>query len=281
MPPGGKLLPGTIRIIGVGGHKNALTAHRGKDPVFGMVNLVPVCDKNLISWSRLRDTGWHVNYDAEKDEFYCEKGRTNLTFKRIGGLYETDVKFINDQQEALTTVQERVGTYSEKEIDAANAARRLHITTGHWGTKALMTAVRHGQLLGNQCTEEDLRLAEVILGPCQSCLLGKLTRHPKRVSQSPETTVIGEKLHIDLFYLKGKHGRMNPYLLSVDEATGHLITALLPARTTSVIKSALESVLDYYASHGHQVKHLYWDRETAVTPKLVRGIQCQLHRTAA
>ena len=56
--------------------------------IFGDCLYLPSCPVNLISWSRLRDCGWNILSDMEKDIFIVTKSKYRFIFTRQGGLYQ-------------------------------------------------------------------------------------------------------------------------------------------------------------------------------------------------
>ena len=58
---------------------------------------------------------------------------------------------------------------------------------------------------------------------------------------SSVTYPLGHLLMMDIFY--GAAGRKEPYLISVESRTGHIVTARLPAKTTNVLSTTIQDLL--------------------------------------
>ena len=66
---------------------------------------------------------------------------------------------------------------------------------------------------------------------------------------------------MDLFYFSGAGGRMEPYLLSIESRTGHLLVFRMSSKTSSALQSAIGRILAFYTGHSHTVKVIRTDRE--------------------
>ena len=109
-------------------------------------------------------------------------------------------------------------------------------------------------------TSKDLRNYRLINGPCKGCLIGK-SRQPSSQKVSSVTYPLGHLLMMDIFFFYGAAGRKEPYLISVESRTGHIVTARLPAKTTNELSTTIQDVVNFYKSKGHTVKLIRTDRE--------------------
>ena len=75
-------------------------------------------------------------------------------------------------------------------------------------------------ILDNDVISKDLRNYRLINGPCKECLIGKSSQRVSSV-----TYPLG---HLLIFFFYGASGRKEPYLISVESRTGHIVTARLP-----------------------------------------------------
>ena len=83
---------------------------------------------------------------------------------------------------------------STHQAERAKEARELHNSLGHPGDKALSLALDNGNLLPTQVTSQDLKNANLLLGPCIPCIQSKMRAPTERSSDSPHAQYIGQKV---------------------------------------------------------------------------------------
>ena len=66
---------------------------------------------------------------------------------------------------------------------------------------------------------------------------------------------------MDTFFFYGATGRKEPYLISKEFRTGHIVTTRLPAKTTNELSTTIQDVVNFYKSKGRTVKLVRTDRE--------------------
>ena len=90
---------------------------------------------------------------------------------------------------------------------------------------------------------------------------------------------------MDIFFFYGVAGKKEPYLLSVESRTGHLLVSRMANKTVSSLLAAIHRYLNYYKGHGYVVETIRTDRETsllACEPDLLaRGVTMQRTGTAS
>ena len=251
-----------ITITGVSGVSQKVRVVH--DTIFGDMLWVPSSPANLISPSRLRAQGWNIHYSLDADQFEIDKNSHKFIFKNINGLYK-DI-----------TNHENVVCLSMDQQDRATKARALHERLGHPGLKAFCETLDGGTLMNNPVTSTDAKLAEIHLGPCSTCILGKMTRPPALTSTRARFSKIGARVHMDIFFLGGRM-----FLLSVDESTGFLATVCIGKRDTATLSIAITRIVNQYASHKHTVDLIAVDNEAGVPANLINSLGSELSRTAA
>ena len=80
-------------------------------------------------------------------------------------------------------VQRRVQHYNPKNVKRGEDARDFHRKMGHPDDKVLGPGLDAGCYAGTDLTYADLRVAEDVLGPCEACIEGKMTRPPEPSSE--------------------------------------------------------------------------------------------------
>ena len=138
--------------------------------------------------------------------------------------------------------------FTNANLDRARRARVLHRYLHHPCNAYLFI------ILDNDVISKDLRNYRLINGPCKECLIGK-SRQPSSQRVSSVTYPLG---HLLIFFFYGASGRKEPYLISVESRTGHIVTARLP---TNERATTFEDIFNFYKFKGHSVKLIRTDHE--------------------
>jgi hypothetical protein len=97
---------------------------------------------------------------------------------------------------------------------------------------------------------------------CHPCAAGKTLRPDQISSNARHSDTPGERLHIDLFYIKSDIAEGNlTILIAVDEASGHISTAVLPDKTSKSILTALTDIRDTYEIGRTHIREFRSDNE--------------------
>ena len=99
----------------------------------------------------------------------------------------------------------------------AESARKLHDCMGHPSTKRLIESVQGGKITNCPLTAIDIRRAEDIFGRCRSCEAARASAPQARPSESQPAERVGERVHVDILFTKGKGEKKQNVLISVDE----------------------------------------------------------------
>ena len=67
----------------------------------------------------------------------------------------------------------------------------------------------------------------------------------------PPSAELGELLLIDLFNFPGAGGRVEPYLLSIESQTGHILVYRVASKTSELLQTTVGCILAFYTGHGH------------------------------
>lgn len=241
-----------INIMGFNGNKSK--GNIVLDPILDECVLVPGAPRNLLSFSRLKDNKWHIRYNNIGDFFIVKKGKTKMKFVRDNMLYTC-----SDNNEVYNLQVDDTNTNKTY----ADQARLLHNICGHPSDNMLKKMITNGTITNITVKPKHIDLANKILGPCAACVIGKGTKYRSKYSSEPKSKIIGEIIHIDIFYF-GPKTLKESYLTSIDEASGYVISILLKNNNTEEISQALKQIIAFYSSYQHTIKRFASDRESAV-----------------
>ena len=303
-----KIFP--VHVNGVGGTSTSTRA--GQLGLFGPALYLSDCPHNILSQAVLLDhCGW-VQCEPDPDNFPFERMRVtpfhykDLLFARHEGLYfsefpaswcNTNGDLVMESAPPRTSTSAQLAfpavavhgsdisvNFTVPELDRALIAGRLHRALHHPCDQYLSTILDHGVMRDTGVTSKDLRNHRVIHGPCKGCLLGK-SRQPSSTLPSSTSAPVGEMLVMDIFFFYGHAGKKEPYLLSVESRTGHLLVSRMANKTAATLLAVIHRFLNYYKGHGHAVKTIRTDRETALlaceSDLLALGVAMQRTGTAS
>ena len=175
----------------------------------------------------------------------------DLDFKLTGGLYLCDFPAawhnpLDDLDFPLPLMRvtaypavaihdsDMLKQFTQQEIDRASKAGRLHRTLSHPNDRHLSVMLDHGVLTDAEITSKDLRNHREISGPCKACLTGK-AKHLPTPDTSSSTAELCEMLVMDIFFFPGAGGRMEPYLLSVESRTTHILVYRMINKSSEIL----------------------------------------------
>lgn len=271
----------SVRAIGIGG---ATKCTRGKHQLFGKCLISNHTPFNLVSLAKLKREGFKVIYDHDLMSFNVTKENVcNVNFKLKNNLFQARLvksrlarsnnihTFWTNGEESNINETEIIAfnktngrMFSNEQRRRAELARRIHMALGHPGNSRLGEMLRKNGINNINITENDLLLADLILGRCESCIKGKMVSRQAKVADFTKTTTIGETLHADIMYLYDMS-----FLVAVDEATGYIIITKLQSKSAREIVNDLISMINHFKSFGRNVKYVRCDRESAFMSEFV------------
>ena len=147
--------------------------------------------------------------------------------------------------------------------ETVKTAENLHWKLDHPSDEALCRtiAANPGAFA---CKCEDVKLMRKVKGPCPSCAQGKMVSHPQLPSTKSKDYEVGEAAAGDVMFLENAKGGTDPALLMVDLTSRCMLGYVVEGRTTFHIKGAFDKVMSAYQEHGHKLRVLKFDRESAV-----------------
>jgi hypothetical protein len=238
-----------VKIMSAGGPIAATLA--GDLKHIGPTLIVPEMPVNLISLNALQKCGMTIHY--EDNNFKVLKdGVTLLTFaKGKDGLFTCPVKNL-----AFSTV-----ILTKEHRQRATEARELSRRLAYPGDEALKKLLDRGSLTGCRLTGKDVDNARELFGEDPDAYAGKATASAATPDQKIKSSVVGETLHTDIFYLTFK-GVTKPFLITVDEASNYVISVALAQKSKDHIGRALTGIANWYKARGHKVAKIVSDSES-------------------
>jgi hypothetical protein len=264
----------TTKITGITGQEDE--AKIVTDKIFGKTIYLKNCPANLVSHSQLIADGWIIKYlPPPSDCFLATKGKISIPFKRELGskLYVTAVTAKPTKCPPRVIAHARA---TEAQLRKMEKIAELHRSLGHPNNRRLRELLETGQLIGTDLTTEDLDLYVKLDQKCESCIMGKTKKAPTYPSTSEKSKIVGQHLHVDILELEDCF-----YLISIDEATGHLCSLPLERKSESALRQGLSSMIDYYKVYKHTVEFIHSDRERGMTRPMVRSLGCELAQVSS
>jgi hypothetical protein len=122
----------------------------------------------------------------------------------------------------------------------------------------------NGNVVNTKITAKDVDKSAEILGPCPSCIKGKITAPTQaKESGTPPKDRIGDLVHTDIMYFND-----NMYLISSDDKTNFLYLNQMKDknRNRNTIETAIQHVIELYmyAKHNWNMKEFRSDQEPAL-----------------
>jgi hypothetical protein len=160
----------------------------------------------------------------------------------------------------VSTVAEREGLYSKREVAEAQKARAYQQILGFPSQKDFLKMIQSGAIQGMDFTYRDALRAMDIYGPSEAELKGKTkAQQAKTITAEyvPRPLRSHINLHADLFFVEGE-----AYLLTVSMPLGMLMMSHLgTSRSGPVLLRAIKSQLDTYRLENFTVDTILVDGE--------------------
>ena len=155
------------------------TDQTGCFPGYGEVWYHPTGIANILSLSRVRQNGFSVSYDDQRNVFIIKKpnGGSHEFTQSEKGLYYLDTA---DQKHAsvfVNTVDNNKSKYSQRDYLRAIEARKLLCKIGRPSQKTFLNIIDRNLIPNCPVTRRDAVIAYAIFGPDIGSLKGKTVRH--------------------------------------------------------------------------------------------------------
>ena len=250
---------------------------------FGTVWYNPNSIANILSLAQVRLVRRVTMDTADSPAFHVHKldgSGTTVFAEHASGLYLYDASapvphVANSSSEApviaysyLQTVAHNKTKFTARQIESADAARKLYRLLGRPGYTRFLTALKDNHILNCPVTIDDARRAEQIYGKDVAFLKGKTTESPAKahvpdftpVALPPEMLSLHPNITLccDLFYVLGL-----TFSLSTSRNLRYLSCRHLADRSLPSIKQSISSDLSLYRTRGFTPVAIHADGEFA------------------
>jgi hypothetical protein len=244
---------------------------------FGTVWYNPESIANILSLAQVRQARRVTMDTDESPAFHVHKldgsGSTIFTEHESGlYLHDTSTNVDNNSSKSiidyscLQTVAHNKSKFTTRQVDAADAARKLYRLLGRPGYTRFLTALRDNHILNCPLTVDDARRAEVIYGKDIAFLKGKTTAKPAKdhvpdyipISLPSELLSLHPNMILcfDIFYVLGL-----AFSLSTSRSIHYLSCRHIGDRSKQTIQSCISSDLTLYQTRGFNPTEIHADGE--------------------
>ena len=264
------LEPINASLRGFNGASSQATAIATLPGRLGKALLVPGA-QNLLGSKDLADMGWQEQYRIADSngswELIHEDGDV-LHFEAVDYDRKPHLKLSLQEYFALSVNQflqpeppreMDFASLSDKQLRELDMAKDLHASLNHPSKAALLSAIKaaNGSL---RATAEGAELFHRFV-KCPACLEGKMRSQDHIPSEAQRLDYpIGYASETDILKWCG-----TLYLITVCVSSKMYFLTPIPGRALEHLKSAFDDVLATYRLHGHTLKQVSCDRESAVS----------------
>ena len=222
---------------------------------------------NILSWSKLIDQGFDIEYDGASDNFRVCKDETCELFTRTeDGLYKRLSGLA-----LIATVKKNESMHTANDVKGAKEAIDLMKRLGSPSSATTKELLNSGVLGAEKVSPKDVDTAIRIYGEPLSNLKGK-AKEPDHVnpklSEMPKAKVANVDIFVDIFSWDDTQ-----YCIGVVKPIGLLMTTHLGDAKKPKSGPALLDTISYYKNvckaNGFRIRNLYMDGEKGM--KAVAG----------
>jgi len=151
--------------------------------------------------------------------------------------------------------------YTDEQLRRADIADAMHVAMEHCSDQQLKAFIESPSTINCPITFNDVKNLRAIKGPCLVCMEGKPQPNKgMNSSNDPKVpTTPGERLHVDIVFVKGK-----PRLFSVDHVSGYCSFIVLDGKNYLDLVKGFEELLNAYQSFLKVVKEVSVDAESVL-----------------
>jgi len=222
---------------------------------------------NIISFSNAKRSGkYTITYDENQGFTMRNKQNGNTTIFRpdASGLFTAPLPKPNKTLALVNTVEENKKLYTKRQVERAEAARRLYEVIGYPSVRDYKIVVQTNQIKDCPVTIDDIKISEKIFGPDVYALKGKSTRPRPRVvvndyieiPRSLKQAHQGITLCADIMFIDEV-----PLLLTVSKHIKFLTIRYIDNREGTTIWEALKHTFVKYNQAGFAIKEFRADVE--------------------
>jgi hypothetical protein len=243
------------------------TSDVGDFPGYGEVWYHPTGIANILSLSRVREKGFHVTYENNKNCFILTSptGRRHMFEQSPKGLYYIDTAAIQKFGSIfVTTVEFNKSKFSQRDYLRATEARKLLCKIGRPSQKTFLNILDKNLLPNCPVTHRDAVNAEIIFGPDLGSLKGKTVRqssiHIQPVLNDLPLDIMSQYRDVtmtcDIFFV-------NKIMFFVTRSRHIQFSTVetISNRKPETVLKAFTNVHNIYKRRGFNITHLLVDGE--------------------
>jgi Reverse transcriptase (RNA-dependent DNA polymerase) len=257
-----------------------VSTQMGTLPDFGLVWYNPESIANVLSLAQVR---LHRRVTMDTDQlpaFHVHKrdgSGTTLFVEHESGLYLYDASVSTQPVDkhsnasivaysCLQTVADNKAKFTARQVESADAARKLYRLLGRPGYNRFLTALKENHILNCPITVDDAHRAELIYGKDVAFLKGKTTASPAKdhvpdytpISLPPELLSLHPNVTLcfDIFYVLGL-----AFSLSTSRSLHYLSCHPITDRSKPSIRASISSDLSLYRTRGFLPTAIHADGE--------------------
>ena len=122
-------------------------------------------------------------------------------------------------------------------------------------------ALENRNLSPTRVTSQDLKNANLLLGPCIPCIQSKMRTPSKRPCDSHPAQQIGQHVHVDIVPIATSIGGNNYILFSINERYDYIFGIPIPIKSNSHLIKTMNVIICIYVQQGHVLSHITTDNE--------------------
>jgi hypothetical protein len=259
------------------------TSDVGDFPGYGEVWYHPTGIANILSLSRVREKGFHVTYESNKNCFILTNpaGCRHVFEQSSKGLYYIDTAAIQKFGSIfVTTVEFNKSKFSQRDYLRATEAQKLLCKIGRPSQKTFLSILDRNLLPNCPVTHRDALNAEIIFGPDLGSLKGKTVRqssiHIQPVLNDLPMDIMSHyrdvTLTCDIFFV-------NKIMFFVTRSCHiqFLTVETIPNRKPETVLKAFTNVHNIYKRRCFNITHLLVDGEYECLRGHMSGLQITLN----
>lgn len=256
-----------VTVQGYDGHATVVDTV-GTVPGIGRAVLIKNAPNNLLNLSKLcHDIRGSYSGDGDRMRIYDDKGDLFLEAKNHGdGFLSFDYNALNKNAQLTIAAMQFAEHFTPEETARAREAYDLCSKLGHPGFRSLQASLDAGAYGPTHLTSHDVRNARQLFGKCLQCLEAKMKQLKATSSKTPPAKAIGECLYADILPYPGAKqtptiGGFVGAVFTVDEKSGYV--ALCGIKSKADVRTAIETIVDGYKAHRHDVHRIVTDDESS------------------
>ena len=261
-------------ITGIGKQSTAVSATGVFPGLPGVVYVATEAKENLISIPRLTKAGCAFSGDKEQMVVVDKNGRLMLkAFPRPDGLFAANLTecmatYLSSEATVnnvamMNQIELKEHRLNGQDIARATQARRMHCEMGHPGDDAFKAALNNGCYAGVNLTGRDVDNSNIMFGPCQACVEGKMVAPGEPSTDNELPSRIGEMICLDLQHVGADDslGGNSQMLLGRDIHISYGFAVAIKTKQTHSVTDGLKTIVSVVSSYGHTVTGFLFDSE--------------------